>query len=176
MMFSQKEMTMEATRLLAGPDAGRTVRFGGFSTRYVVSAEQTDGAFALIEHELAPRQLGAPMHTHAREHEISHVTAGRLGVQIGDEVLVAGPGDTVRKPRGIPHAFWNPGDETVRFLELITPPGFEHYFAEIAPMLDGSGPPDLEALAAACARYEMEMDFGSMERLIGDHGLEAPPR
>ena len=52
---------MVATSLLTGPDAGRTVRFGGFSTRYVVSAEQTDGAFALVEHELAPRQLGAPM-------------------------------------------------------------------------------------------------------------------
>ena len=165
---------MVATSLLVGPDAGRTVIFGGFSTRYVVSAEQTEGAFALVEHELAPRHLGAPMHTHAREHKISHVTAGRLGVQIGDEVLEAGPGDTVRKPRGIAHAFWNPGDETVRFLELITPPGFEHYFAEVALLLDGSGPPDLEALAAACARYEMDMDFVSMDRLIAEHGLEAP--
>ena len=137
---------MVATSLLAGPDAGRTVRFGGFSTRYVVSAEQTDG----------------------------HVTAGRLGVRIGDEVLEAGPGDTVRMPRGIPHAFWNPGDEPVRFVERITPPGFEHYFADIAPLFDGSGPPDLDALGATCARYEMEMDFASMERLIAEHGLEAP--
>jgi hypothetical protein len=64
----------------------------------------------------------------------------------------------------------------VRFLELITPPGFERYFAEIAPILDGSGPPDFEALAAACARYELEMDFASMERLIAEHGLGAPPR
>ena len=163
---------MVVTGLLAGPDAGTTVRIGGFSARYVVSAEQTDGAFALIEHELAPRQLGSPMHTHAREHEISHVTAGRLGVQIGDEVLEAGPGGTVRKPRGIPHAFWNPGGETVRFLELITPPGFEHYFAEIAPLFEDPGQPDFEALTAACARYGLEMDFASMERLIAEHGLE----
>ena len=126
---------MVATSLLAGPDAGTTVRFGGFSARYVVSAEQTDGAFALIEHELAPRQLGAPMHTHAREHEISHVTAGRLGVADRRRGARGRPGDTVRKPRGIPHAFWNPGDETVRFLELITPPGFEHYFADRRPAL-----------------------------------------
>lgn len=165
-----------ASSLLAGPDAGTTVRIGGFSARSVVSAEQTDGAFALIEHELAPRQLGSPMHTHAREHEISHVTAGRLGVQIGDEVLEAGPGDTVRKPRGIPHAFWNPGEETVRFLELITPPGFEHYFADIAPLFEDPGRPDFEALTAACARYGLDMDFASMERLIAEHGLEAPPR
>ena len=59
---------------------------------------------------------------------------------------------------------------------LITPPGFEHYFAEVALVLDDSGRPDLDALAATCARYELEMDFGSMERLIAEHGLEAPPR
>ena len=163
---------MVATSLLVGPDAGRTVIFGGFSTRYVVSAEQTEGAFALVEHELAPRNLGAPMHKHAREHEISHVTAGRLGVQIGDDVLEAGPGDTVRKPRGIAHAFWNPGDEPVRFLELITPPGFEGYFAELEPILDVQGPPDFAALGAVMARYGLSMDMDSMPRLIAEHGLD----
>ena len=97
-------------------------------------------------------------------------------MQIGDEVLEAGPGDTVRKPRGIAHAFWNPGDEPVRLLELITPPGFEDYFADLAPLLTAGGPPDLEALAAVQSRYGLTMDFGSIERLIAEHGLEAPPR
>ena len=32
-----------------------------------------------------------------------------MGVQIGDEEAVAGPGELVVKPRGIPHAFWNAG-------------------------------------------------------------------
>ena len=95
----------------------------------------TDGAFALVEHDLAPRAVGAPLHTHAHEDENSHVTAGRLGVQIGGAVLEAGPGDTVVKPRGIAHAFGNPGDEPVRFLEPIRPAGFEHDFGEIEPLL-----------------------------------------
>src|SRR5436190_16553333 len=106
---------MVVTAHLVGAGEGRQVQFQGFGTRYVVSAEQTGGAFAVVEHDLAPRTLGAPMHTHEREDEISHVTAGRLGVQIGDEVLAAGAGDTVFKSRGIPHAFWNPGEEPVRF-------------------------------------------------------------
>ena len=160
--------------LVRGAD-GRQVRFQGFGTRYVVGAEQTGGAFAIVEHDLAPRTLGAPMHTHAREDEISHVTAGRLGVQIGDEVLEAVPGDTVVKPRGIAHAFWNPGDEPVRFLELITPPGFEGYFAELEPILDVQGPPDFAALGAVMARYALAMDMDSMPRLIAEHGLDAPP-
>src|SRR6059058_5229647 len=108
-----KEPNMIATAHLVGAADGRQVRFQGFGTRYVVSAEHTGGAFAVVEHDLAPRTLGAPMHTHDLEDEISHVTAGRLGVQIGDDVLEAGPGDTVVKPRGVAHAFWNPGDEPV---------------------------------------------------------------
>jgi hypothetical protein len=95
-------------------------------------------------------------------------------VQIGDEVLEAGPGDTVVKPRGVPHAFWNPGDEPVRFLELITPPAFARYFRDIAPLLSVM-PPDVEALGAVMARYELAMDMDSMGPLIEAHGLNPPP-
>jgi hypothetical protein len=55
----------------------------------------------------------------------------------------------VVKPRGIAHAFWNPGTEPVRFLELITPAGFEEYFAELEPILGAPGPPDVPALDPA---------------------------
>jgi quercetin dioxygenase-like cupin family protein len=164
-----------ATSNHIGASDGRYVHFRALGTRYVVDAEQTSGAFALVEHDLAPRELGAPMHVHVREDEISHVTAGRLGVQIGDDVVEANPGDTVLKPRGIAHAFWNPGDEPVRFLELITPAGFEDYFAELEPILTTAGPPDFEALFAVMARYELSMDMDSMPRLIAAHGLNAPP-
>jgi hypothetical protein len=49
------------------PGAGDYVSFGGLGTRYVVGGEQTGGGFALVEHDLAPRELGAPVHTHAHE-------------------------------------------------------------------------------------------------------------
>jgi mannose-6-phosphate isomerase-like protein (cupin superfamily) len=165
----------EISSHITHPTDGRYVSFGGFGARYIVSAEQTSGAFALVEHDLAPRTLGAPMHTHEHEDEISHVTAGRLGVQIGDDVVEAGPGDTVFKPRGVAHAFWNPGDEPVRFLELITPAGFEEYFADLAPILNAGGPPDFAALAAVQARYALSMDMESMPRLIAAHGLNTRP-
>jgi len=161
--------------VLVPAGTGRYVHFRALGTRHVVPAEQTGGGFALLEHDLAPRSLGAPMHTHEREDEISHVTTGRLGVQIGDEVLEAGPGDTVVKPRGVAHAFWNPGDEPVRFLELITPPAFADYFADIEPLLNAPGPPDFEALSAVQARYGLSMDMASMDRLIAEHGLNPPP-
>lgn len=167
---------MTGTTHVVSAGDGRYVHFRALGTRYVVSAEQTAGAFAMVEHDLAPHALGAPMHTHEREDEISHVTAGRLGVQIGEDVFEARPGDTVVKRRRLAHAFWNPADEPVRFLELITPAGFEHYFTDIEPILTADGEPDLEALAAVRGRYGLSMDMSSMDRLIATHGLNAPAR
>ena len=166
---------MAGTEYLVGAAGGRYVHFRALGTRYVVSGEQTGGALAIVEHDLAPHELGAPMHLHEREDEISHVTSGRLAVQIGDDVVEAGPGDIVFKPRGIAHAFWNPGDEPVRFLEIITPSGFEQYFADVEPLLTADGPPDIAALAAVQARYALSMDLESAQPLVATHGLNAPP-
>jgi uncharacterized RmlC-like cupin family protein len=80
-----------------------------------------------------------------------------VGIQIGPAVLVAGPGDLVTKPRGIPHAFWNAGDEPARLLELISPAGFEDYFREMATAL-ASADQDPAVLAAIAARYHLDID------------------
>jgi hypothetical protein len=85
----------------------------------------------------------------------------------------------VFKPRHQWHAFWNPGDEPARLLEIISPAGFEHYFAEIAPHLPpNSAEPDEERLGEIMARYGLEMDFESIGPLVERHGLtnsEVPP-
>ncbi len=65
------------------------------------------------------------MHTRANEDEYSFILRGRVGVQLGDDVLDAGPGDLALKPRGVPHTFWNAGDDDARLLEIISPAGFE---------------------------------------------------
>jgi mannose-6-phosphate isomerase-like protein (cupin superfamily) len=160
---------MEVTRSTDGDRAD----FPRLLNRYIIRSDATGGRFALVEHEILPRALAAPVHTHQHEDEYSFVLEGRVGVRIGDEEGVAEPGDLVVKPRGVPHAFWNAGDEPARLLELISPGGFERYFEEMAPHLTGGGPPDVEALAAIQNRYGLEMDFGSRAELAERHGLEA---
>jgi quercetin dioxygenase-like cupin family protein len=145
--------------------------FPGLGTRYLVRGEQTGGRFALIEHTIPPRGLAAPVHTHQHEDEYSYVLSGRLGAVVGGEEIEAGPGELVAKPRGIPHAFWNAGDEPVRLLELISPGAFAQYFADLAPLLDVPGEPDFAALAEVQARYGLTMDFDSIGPLVGRHGL-----
>src|SRR3954447_10022148 len=152
-------------------DMTRTADLPGLANRYLIEADDTDGRFALIEHTLAPRALAAPMHTHQNEDEYSFVLTGRMGAQIGDEVLEAGPGELVVKPRGIPHAFWNASDEETRILELISPGHFASYFADIAPVL-ASLPLDFEKLGAVQAKYALTMDMDSIGPLVQEHGLQ----
>ena len=161
---------VESTTVTAA-GTGERADFPNLGSRYLLRGDETGGRFALIEHAIPPRALAAPMHTHEHEDEYSLVLEGRVGAQIGDEVVEAGPGDLIRKPRGIPHAFWNAGDEEARLIELISPAGFEEYFTEMAPILTADGPRDLAALAAVQARYGLSMDPSSIGRLIGEHGL-----
>lgn len=122
-----------------------------------------------VEHDLPPRRLGAPTHTHANEDEFSYIVSGRLTAQIGDAVVEAGPGELVHKPKGIPHAMWNAGDEPVKFLEVIQPAGFEEYFFELAEPLNAG---DFARVGEIAARYQLDMDMESMPRLIAEHGLD----
>ncbi len=152
---------------------GERADFPQMRNRYVLDGDGSDGRFALIEHTIPPRTLAAPLHTHEHEDEYSFVLTGRLGVQIGDDVVEGGPGELVVKPRGVPHAFWNPGDEETRVLEIISPAGFEQYFADLAPELVRRGEPDFEARAAIRARYGLTMDIESTASLKKQHRLEA---
>jgi mannose-6-phosphate isomerase-like protein (cupin superfamily) len=122
-----------------------------------------------VEHDLPAKRLGAPMHTHVREDEWSYIVSGRLTAQIGDDVVEAGPGELVHKPKGIPHAMWNAGDEPVVFLEVIQPHGFEEYFFEVAEPINAQDP---ERIGAVMAKYDLQMDMESMPRLIAQHGLD----
>ena len=80
-----------------------------------------------------------------------------MGALLGDDVLEAGPGDLVFKPRGEWHTFWNAGDEPCRILEIIAPAGFERFFAELVE-LGGVAQADPEPFGALCERYGLEVD------------------
>ena len=155
---------------LLGPEEGESVNLLALGARFVIDGEATGGAFSLVEHLLPPRALGAPLHTHRNEDEYSYVLEGRIGLELGDEVLEAGPGDLVSKPRGVPHAFWNAGDEPARLLELISPAGFESYFRELAPLL-AAPERDEAAIGEVVARYDLDIDFGTIPVLSERHGL-----
>jgi gentisate 1,2-dioxygenase len=94
-----------------------------------------------------------------------------MGAQLGDEVVHAQKGDFVFKPREQWHTFWNAGEEPLRILEIISPGGFEHVFKEMADDPEGMVG---ETASALDARYGLEVDYESVERLCEEHGLDFP--
>jgi mannose-6-phosphate isomerase-like protein (cupin superfamily) len=165
-------MAAAATRVL-GPADGKAEFLGSVGVRFMIDGETTDEGFSLVEHPMSARALAAPLHRHTREDEYSYVLEGRMGALLGDDVVEAGPGDLVFKPRNEWHTFWNAGDEPCRILELIAPAGFERFFADLVDLggVAQADPADLDSLYE---RYALEVDASSIPGLVERFGLRFP--
>ncbi|HMG89210.1 MAG TPA: cupin domain-containing protein [Chryseolinea sp.] len=149
----------------------QSVHFRALGTTYKVLSQSVGGSAAIIEHTLEAMSLGAPMHKHTRENEISYVLEGELSVIQNGEVQTAGPGQFIVKPMGIFHTFWNAGNKMVRFIEIITPGNFEYYFAELAPFLLKGQPPQMDRVRETGQKYGLIVDPDAAAEIIKKYGL-----
>jgi len=149
----------------------QNIFFRALGTTYKVLSKSVNGSAAIVEHTVEPKSIGAPMHKHTNEDEISYVLEGDLAVVQNGEVQIARPGQYVVKPRGIFHTFWNPGNERIRFIEVITPGNFEYYFAELAPFVETGKPPQMDKVRQIGAKYGLIVDPTGAEDLIKQYGL-----
>src|SRR4051794_33241818 len=153
-----------------GPADGPVAELGGCDARFMIYGEESGGGFSMVEHPIPPRSLCAPRHRHHGVDEYSFVLEGRMGALLGDDVIYAEEGDLAFKPRDQWHTFWNAGEGPCRILEVISPAGFEHFFAEFSDGLeDGTADP-----AALEERYGIEFDFESVSQICAEHGLVDP--
>jgi mannose-6-phosphate isomerase-like protein (cupin superfamily) len=149
-------MSFDPSGYLLGPDDGPHLWFLDTRMSVKAGADQTGGAFTLIEWS-APAGFGPPLHIHDREDEAFYILDGEITIDCGDHHWTAGPGDFAFLPRSIPHAFVVTGGP-VRGLQLTTPSGFEQFIAEIGrpaeqPGLPAPSPPDIPRLIEAGSRY-----------------------
>jgi mannose-6-phosphate isomerase-like protein (cupin superfamily) len=156
---------------VVGPDAGAEGFLGSIGVRFLIDGPEADQRFSLVEHPMSPRALAAPLHLHTREDEYSFVLEGRMGALLGDEVVEAGPGELVFKPRNQWHTFWNAGDEPCRILEIISPGGFERFFQELSDM-GGAINADPDELTALGARYGHFFKLDSGPEQLERFGLQ----
>lgn len=131
-----------------------------------IDSSDSAGRVSVVHHPIAPRSLVAPLHRHSREDEYSYVLTGRMGALLGDEVVTAGPGTWVFKPRGQWHTFWNAGDTPCEIIEIISPGGFEDFFRELTDVWG-----DPARLLPLAARYGLEMQLDSVPELCARFGL-----
>lgn len=158
---------------VVGPKDGKLGFLGSIGARFMLNGDESGGRFSLVEHPMSAKALAAPLHKHAREDEYSYIISGRVGALLGDEVLEAGPGDLVFKPRDQWHTFWNAGDEPAYILEILSPAGFENFFEKLSDAggVTGMAPEELMEL---CAEYELEINPDSVPGLVERFGLKFP--
>jgi mannose-6-phosphate isomerase-like protein (cupin superfamily) len=153
------------------PDGAAEGFIGSINVRFMIDGSEADERFSLVEHPMSARALAAPLHRHTREDEYSYVLEGRMGALLGDEVVEAGPGDLVFKPRNQWHTFWNAGEEPCRILEIISPAGFERFFQELVD-LGGIGEATPEQFADLTQRYGLEVQPETIPDLLERFGLQ----
>jgi mannose-6-phosphate isomerase-like protein (cupin superfamily) len=85
------------------------------------TSRDSGGESVLVETIVRPDGFVAAAHVHPHQSERFEVLEGRLGLRVGDQELVAGPGDVMTVEPGTPHRFWNAGQDQARFLCEIRP-------------------------------------------------------
>ena len=124
---------------------------------FLVTGEETDGAYFVME-AIVPPGGGPPPHIHTNEDETFYVLEGTPTFRLGDDTIVAGPGDFVNVPKGTPHCFHNASDAPVRMILTFTPAGIEHFFQET--LEEGATPGDVETVAARYAEAAPRYGLG----------------
>jgi hypothetical protein len=94
---------------------------------------------------------GPPAHVHDHEDEVLIVLDGEMTFEVAGARFSRRALGTAFVPRGTPHSFVT-GRNGARCLTVLTPGGFEGFFAEMARG-QFRMPRDLAAVAAIAARY-----------------------
>lgn len=121
-------------------------------TRYqtILATAATGGAMSITYGEADPF-TGPPTHVHQGEDEIFVVLEGEMIFEVAGKRMSCGPMGTAFVPRGAPHSFMT-GADGARCITVLTPGGFEGFFAEMARG-QFQMPQDMATVAAIAARY-----------------------
>lgn len=98
-----------------------------------VQGAETFGRFSVVEETSPPESL-MPSHFHTQTDKIIYVLEGKYEIQIDGKITIAQKGDVIVIPRHTPHGFRNLLDTSSRMLAIITPSGFENFFAEVSKL------------------------------------------
>lgn len=89
---------------------------------FIQTAASTGGEVVEVEvHALPADGAAPPLHSHPRQEEEFEVVAGKLAYRIGEEEKLALAGERARVAAGVPHTWWNGGDEPLVMKAWVRP-------------------------------------------------------
>lgn len=132
------------------------ITLGGIDVRFLVEADDSDGAATVFECAVQGGAQVPPPHSHDAFDETVYGLEGALTFTIDGRSRQIGPGDSVCIRRGQVHQFVNAGTVDAKFLSVATPGVFgPDYFTDIRDVLTAAtdGPPDVAALLDVMRRH-----------------------
>ena len=122
-----------------GRDDGHRIDLPNWTMLVKVAAGDTVGRLTVIEGRMEPQLVGPPAHVHDGHDETFVILEGQLRFRVGDEFHTAVAGETMFASRRLAHGFGNPFDEPARYVVILTPSGYEEYFAKVAEHVARTG-------------------------------------
>lgn len=124
---------------------------------FPLSGDETGGRYSLTEFTMAPPPApGPPPHIHEDADEAIYILEGTLEMGIGDEKLTGSAGSVMLVPKGTLHSLANPRPGPARILVILSPPGYEGFWREMAELRTKlGGPPDPETVLALQQKYHL---------------------
>jgi quercetin dioxygenase-like cupin family protein len=101
-----------------------------FTPKIHLRSEQSGGHVSVVENVVPPRWAGPYLHSHDFD-EAFYLLEGELVFQLEDDVVTKRAGDLVFALRNVAHTLANHTDQPARYVLVITPAGFERYFARM---------------------------------------------
>lgn len=112
--------------------AGKVIEVPGMQVTVKIRKEHVAGAYSLLEYLLSPGLKGPAVHYHSKSDETFYVLEGQVRFLVNNQSVETAAGSVVLVPRGTPHTFSNPYEQSAKMLSIFSPGGFEGYFEEYA--------------------------------------------
>ena len=131
-----------------------TIKAGEIIIDFLLEAADTRGSAAMFEFKV-PAGAKVPIpHYHEHFDETIYGLEGVMTFTVEGKTIDIAPGETCFIPRGAVHGFNNLNQEDAKALAVITPALLGPiFFKEVAEIVNAGGPPDLEKLKLAMAKY-----------------------
>ncbi len=137
------------------PDSlAQPIQVGALTVLFHVDPDQSGGNVTVFEC-LAPAKARMPApHSHDDFDETAFGLEGVTSFTVGGERIDLSAGESLFIRRGVIHGFDNKDDVDARFLAVISPGLLgPSYFQEVADVLAGDGPPDIEKIGEVMHRH-----------------------
>jgi quercetin dioxygenase-like cupin family protein len=124
----------------------------------------------LVGEAFATPGSGPVMHVHWLQDESFTVLKGKIGYQLkGQSAQYATEGETVLFKRGVPHRFWNAGQEILHYKASVKPAHtFAFFISSVfaAQNKSGKAQPEMFDAAYLLKRYSSEYDLTDIPWLV----------